>query len=139
MLTEDDALRAYASMINTLDFSHLEPLLADSFHYTSQRVFDEISSKEEYLDYIAGKLETIKASGHRVYAEMGLLDTGCPGPCVVLAEGGKDELVAVVVAKIEGDKIERLDLCIVPRPESATRSGEYPIGKDRSVGFAQMT
>ena len=30
-LTQEQALRAYATMMNTLDASHLVPLLADSF------------------------------------------------------------------------------------------------------------
>ena len=41
-LTAEQALRAYATMMNTLDASQLEPLLADDFHYASQWVFDEI-------------------------------------------------------------------------------------------------
>lgn len=38
-LTAEGALRAYATMMNTLDVSGLEPLLADDFHYASQWVF----------------------------------------------------------------------------------------------------
>ena len=139
MLTEEDALRAYAAMINTFDVSHLEPLLADDFHYASQFVLDEIKSKQEYLDYITVKLQTIKTSGSRAWAEMGSLDTSWVGPCVVLAQGGKDDLVSVILAEVEGDKVKRLDLCIAPSPHSATRSGEYPIGKDPSVGLAKVT
>ena len=35
MLDIETALRAYASMMNTLDSSKLEPLLSDDFHYAS--------------------------------------------------------------------------------------------------------
>ena len=52
MLDIETALRAYASMMNTLDSSKLEPLLSDDFHYASQMVLAEIESKQEYLDYI---------------------------------------------------------------------------------------
>ena len=38
-LTVERALSAYAAMMNTLNVSHLEPLLADDFHYASQWVF----------------------------------------------------------------------------------------------------
>lgn len=31
-----DALRAYARMMNTLDVKHIEPLLEEDFHYSSQ-------------------------------------------------------------------------------------------------------
>ncbi|MFN9939487.1 MAG: hypothetical protein ACK56I_08425 [bacterium] len=53
-------LRAYATMMNTLDASALELLLADDFHYASQWVFDEIKSKDAYLEYITAKLEPIR-------------------------------------------------------------------------------
>jgi hypothetical protein len=126
MLTVEAALRAYASMMNTLDSSKLEPLLSPDFHYESQMVFSEIKSKQAYLDYINPKIETVKASGIKVWAEMAMLNHSFPGPCVVLAQGEKENLVALVLAKVKGDFIERIDMCIVPTPESAKRSGEYP-------------
>jgi hypothetical protein len=126
MLTAEDALRAYAAMMNTLDASGLVPLLADDFCYASQRVFSEIESKQDYLDYITPKLSAVKASCSRVWAEMAWLDRGFPGPCVVLAQGDRDDLVGVVLVKVEGDKIKRLDLCFAPSPHSARRTGEDP-------------
>lgn len=126
MLSIETALRAFASMMNTLDSSKLEPLLAVDFHYASQMVFAEIESKQEYLDYITPKLETVRASGSKVWAEMATLTYGFPGPCVVLAQGDKENLVAVVLAKVRGDFIERIDMCIVPTPQSAKRTGDYP-------------
>jgi hypothetical protein len=126
MLSIETALRAFASMMNTLDSSKLEPLLAVDFHYASQMVFAEIESKQEYLDYITPKLETVRASGSKVWAEMATLTHGFPGPCVVLAQGDKENLVAVVLAKVRGGFIERIDMCIVPTPQSAKRTGDYP-------------
>ena len=110
-LSKEDALRAYAWMMNTLDASRLEPLLAEDFHYASQWVFSEITSKAEYLAYITPKLEAIRRSGATVWAEMGALDRELPGPCVVMAQGDREKLAAVVLATVEGDKIKRLDLC----------------------------
>lgn len=126
MLTIEAALKAYASMMNSLDSSKLEPLLSPDFHYESQMVFSEIKSKQEYLDYINPKLETVKASGTKVWAEMALLTHSFPGPCVVLAQGEKENLVALVLAKVKVNLIERIDMFIVPAPQSAKRSGEYP-------------
>jgi hypothetical protein len=85
MLTIEDALKAYASMMNTLDSSKLEPLLSPDFHYESQMVFSEIKSKQEYLDYITPKLEVVSASGTEVWAERAMLTHSILGPCVVLA------------------------------------------------------
>ncbi|SMC82992.1 hypothetical protein [Polynucleobacter kasalickyi] len=126
MLNIEMALRAYASMMNTLDSTKLEPFLSTDFHYASQMVLSEIESKQEYLDYINPKLEAVKASGNAVWAELAILTHSFPGPCVVLAQGDKENLIAIVLAKIKDDLIERIDLCIVPTPQSANRSGEYP-------------
>ena len=57
---------------------------------------------------------------------MGWLDREFPGPCVVMAQGDKDNLLAVVLAKVEDGMIKRLDLCGAPSPHSARRTGEYP-------------
>ena len=127
MLDIEIGLRAYASMMNALDSSKLEPLLSDDFHYASQMVLAEIESKQEYLDYIKPKLEVVRASGTKVWAEMAMLTHSFPGPCVVLAQGDKENLVALVLAKVKGDQIERIDMFIVPTPQSAKRSGEYPL------------
>ena len=125
-LTNEDALRAYAAMMNTGDASILEPLLAEDFHYASQRVFAEIESKVEYMDYIRSKLAAVKASGVHVWAEIGELERELPGPCVLLAQGEQDNLVGLVLAEVEAERIKRLDLCIAPSPHSAIRTGEYP-------------
>jgi DNA-binding response OmpR family regulator len=123
---EENALRAYAAMLNTFDVSKLEPLLADDFHYSSELALVEIRTKEAFLKYITGNLKTIKSSGNRIWAEMGELSHTWPGPCVVISQGGKNDLQCIVVAKVEDGKIKRLDQRVVPLPESAERTGEYP-------------
>lgn len=132
-LTTEQALRAYATMMNTLDTSCIESLLADDFHYASQWVFAEIGSKSDYLAYIRPKLDAIRKSGAAAWAEIGWLDREFPGPCVVMAQGDKDNLLAVVLAKVEGGKIKRLDLCGAPSPHSARRTGDYP-GREIAEG-----
>ena len=125
-LTEEDALRAYAAMMNTLDVAKLSGLLVDNFHYASQWVFSEIESRQEYVDYMTQKLETVKKSGGKVWAEMAILDQEFRGPCVVLAQDDKSNLVALVLAKVGESGIIRLDMCEAPSPHSKRRTGEYP-------------
>jgi hypothetical protein len=126
-LTQSEALRAYAKMMNTLNVTPLESLLADDFTYESQTVFSALESKQAFLDYMLPKLQTIKSSGATVFAEMGMVSAyGNHQPCVILAQNSKDNLVGLVLARIAGDKLSHLDLCIVPPPQSAERSGEYP-------------
>jgi hypothetical protein len=110
MLSQEEALRAYAAMMNTLDASKFIPLLADDFHYASQWVFAEITSKREYFDYITKKLEAVKDSGAKVWAEMGEAEESF----AVLSHGeGKDGTV------------QRLDMCM-PELYRWKRSGNYP-------------
>jgi hypothetical protein len=126
-LTEVVALRAYAKMMNTLTVEPLELLLADDFVYESQMVFQALESKQAFLEYIVPKLHTIRSSNATVYAEMGTVAAyGKNQPCVILAQNDKANLVALVLAKTDGDKLKRLDLCIVPPPQAAERGGEYP-------------
>jgi hypothetical protein len=121
-LTEEDALRAYARMMNTLSAEHIAPLLSDDFRYASQWVFDEIESPEAFLEYIGTKLDSIRNSNAQVWAEMGT----CPRDCVVMSQGTREDLVATVLAEVKAGKIVRFDMCCVPPPESATRTGEFP-------------
>ena len=127
-LTEFDALKAYAKMINTLNIQTIEDILAEDFVYESQNVFQALKSKKEFLDYIVLKLQTIASANANVYAEMGtVVAYGRTQPCVILAQDDKSKLVGLVLAEVEGYKLKRLDLCIVPPPETAERSGEYPM------------
>src|ERR1039458_7991521 len=111
MLSRTDALRAYAAMMNTLDATDFAPLLADDFCYESQWAFSEIESKKEFVHYISRRLQAMKSSGKRVWAELGHCIWG---PCVVIAQDKQDNLVATVVIEVEGEEIQRIDWCCIP-------------------------
>ncbi len=96
-------------------------MLAEDFCYASQWVFAEITSKREYLAYMRPKLEIIKRSGWRVWAEV------CNRPCRVIAQGAQERLVATVLVKVAAGRIQRADLCLVPLPQKARRTGDYPV------------
>ena len=122
----EDALRAYARMMNRLSLDELEPLLADDFHYSSQWVTAEITSKQEFLEYMGPKLVTIRQAGNRVWAEMARLPSYPKGPCLVMAQGSEDNLIATLLVQVSAGRIKRADLCMIPDPRSAVRTGEYP-------------
>jgi hypothetical protein len=125
--TEDDALRAYAKMMNTLSVGDFGELLAEDFTYESQNVFSALTSKQAFLDYIQPKLQTVASAKATVYAEMGRVSAyGRDRPCVVLAQNDLNNLVGLVLSEFSGGKLKRLDLCVVPSPHTAKRSGEYP-------------
>lgn len=126
-LTEETALRAYARMMNTLNADYLEPLLAEDFTYESQHVFQPLETKQDFLQYIRPKLVTIQQANATFFAEMGTVAAyGKNQPCVILAQNSRTNLVALVLAKVEDEHLKRIDLCIVPQPQAAKRSGDYP-------------
>ncbi len=127
-ITQVEALRAYAKMMNTLSITPIENLLAEDFIYESQTVMQPLESKKAFLDYMVPKLQAIARFKATVYAEMGtVIAYGAEQPCVILAQNDKSNLVALAIAKVEDNKLKRLDLCIVPPPEAAERTGDYPV------------
>lgn len=124
---KEAALCAYAAMFNTLDAAKLAPFLADDFHFASQWVYTEIESRSEYMRYIRAKLRAIEKSGKQVWAETGRVNAPWPGPCVILAEGRRENLQSVILAEVNEGKLSRLDECFVPSPYEAERTGFYPV------------
>jgi len=123
---ELEACRGFARMMNTLDVSHLTPWLADDMTYSSQRVFASLSGKEAYLNYITEKLETVRKANASVWAEIAHTEAFSAGPCVVLAQGTKDNLVSTLLLKLRDGKIVNMDMCAVPAPNECYRTGEFP-------------
>ena len=125
-LTEKQALSLYAKMLHTLDSSEFESFLSEDFSYSSQKVLTDMSSKDEFIEYIRPKLETIKKTKSSVYAELGVCPAYGHTDCLIMAQGDKSNLLGVAYASVDEGKITGLALCIVPTPESAKRSGIYP-------------
>ena len=63
---EEFFLNKLAEAYRTYDASIIEDYLADDMHYVSMWVFHEMTSKQEYLDYLVGKLQTMKENGVRM-------------------------------------------------------------------------
>lgn len=142
---ELDIVYLYAEAWNKLDFSLIQPHLADDVCYASQNVFDELEGKEEVAHYLEGKMETIRKHPlAKVFAEIGfcgnqhgqkvqVLSAYENRPCVVLAQGQKDDVVGLVLIDVEEEKIKRIGICsVVPHPSTASRTGIYP-GKESAV------
>ena len=84
-LTERDALSIYARMMHTLDSSEFESFLAEDFSYSSQKVLTDMNSRDEFIEYIRPKLETIKKSKSPVYAELGICPAYGHTDCLIIA------------------------------------------------------
>mgnify|MGYP001256828113 CR=1 FL=1 len=113
-------------MINTLDFRHLAPWLADEVVCESQWAFWKIESKTEYEDYILSELDAIKQADIRLWGETGYTDAFGAGPCVILSEKHVENRVATILIEMKGDKIVQIDRCCLPHPNECRRTGEFP-------------
>ena len=113
-------------MLHTLDSSEFESFLSEDFLYSSQKVLTDMNSKNEFIEYIRIKLETIKKSKIPVYAELGICPAYGHTNCLIIAQGKKSNLLGVAYASVDEEKISSLSLCIVPTPDSAERSGINP-------------
>ena len=60
---EEFFLNKLAEAYRTCDASIIEDYLADDMHYASMWVFHEMTSKQEYMDYLTVKLQTLKEHG----------------------------------------------------------------------------
>ena len=125
-LTEKDALSIYARMLHTLDSTEFESFLSEDFSYSSQKVLTDMNSRDEFIEYIRPKLETIKKSKSPVYAELGICPAYGHTDCLIMAQGDKSNLLGVAYASVNEGKISGLSLCIGPTHDSAERSGIYP-------------
>jgi hypothetical protein len=63
---EELFLKKLAVAYQNYDASTIEEYLADDMHYASMWVFQEMTSKEEYMEYLTGKLQTLKEHGVRM-------------------------------------------------------------------------
>jgi hypothetical protein len=131
LLTEFEAAKALAQAWNRLDPSVVIPLLANDVHYASQRVLEELETKEAVAQHLIDRMQRITTSASsnpsvKVFASLGKTTVGSPGrDCVVIAQGVKSNIATVILFKVENDKIKRIDLC-VPDLLQAISSGVYP-------------
>jgi|GEM_PF-749986 len=139
-MNEFQLVTIYAKAWNTLNPEVIEPYLAEDVAYESQQVLSALVGKEEVFDYLKGKMQTIRKNllQSDVYAEIGycgnqegynvqVWSANQGKPCVLMAQGNPDEVLALVLLKTEEGKIKRVDICtIAPHPSTAIRTGEYP-------------
>lgn len=132
-LTKKKAATILARAWNNLDVSILEPYIAEDIICWSQQVLTDMTGKKAVVAYLTDKMKTIRNSpGAQVFAELGEtkpypMAPNPPEPCVILAQGDKNNIDVLVLLKIESGKINSIALCSdAPHPSTAQRSGEYP-------------
>ena len=130
-LNLSELVSLYAKAWNQLDFSVLEPYLAPEIVYESQHVFNALEGKVAVSEHLRGKMNTLRQKGdsRRAFAELSFIPygSGKGEPCVLLAQGSKENIVVLVILQSKEGKITRIDICgLVPDPKTAKRTGIYP-------------
>jgi len=131
LLTPDEARYAYASMIDTLDVSWIDALLAEDVIYGETLLAfpaKKLSSRQLYLDFITGKLEALRAIPCRsLWATLGSIKrSSWADPCVILSWGEEGNYVATVTLQTMGGKITRIEFCELPDPQQVSPFSWYP-------------
>ena len=103
-ITEKEALSIYARMLHTLDSTEFESFLSEDFSYSSQKVLTDMNSRDEFIEYIRPKLETIKKTKSSVYAELGVCLAYGHIDCLIMAQGDKSNLLGVAYASVDEEK-----------------------------------
>jgi hypothetical protein len=115
----------FAKAWNLLDVSILEPYLDETSIYESQMVMTAMTGKKEIINYLKGKFITLsKKEEYKPILEIGKVYGYLP--CVIIFQGSKENPVGVAMLEVEGNLIKRIDLCIVPSPYEAVRTGIFP-------------
>lgn len=126
MLTDYEAIKGYARMMNTRNLNHFEPFIAEDIELNSQIQAEPVQGRQDFLDYLAKHLEKI-ADDAPMWAQLGEIHkSGRTRPCAVLSQYSQENMVATATVEITGDKVSRLNLFFIPSPENAKLSGEYP-------------
>lgn len=69
--TDKELAEIYTKAWSSLDISSLYSILDKDFHYDNDSVFDDMSSRDEYLDYLKGKFNALQRTKSIVKVQMG--------------------------------------------------------------------
>jgi hypothetical protein len=106
-LSKKEAATILAKAWNNLDASLIEPYIAEDIIYWSQQVLTDMTELGETKPYP--------------------MAPDPAEPCVILAQGHKDNVGALALLRIESNKINSIGICSdAPHPSTAKRSGQYP-------------
>ena len=100
-LSQRQLVEKVALSWQNLDVNFLEPFLDNDFHYTSDAVFYEISSRREYVDYLRGKFETLKRGSNPIHVQMGRMDNS-DNFALLLHQGAYNQSLLLTIEAMNG-------------------------------------
>ena len=109
MLSQKQLVEKLALSWQQLDVSIIEPFFDKDFHYTSDTVFYEMSSRREYLSYIKTKFDRLKHSTNRIGIHIGKLE-GTNDFALLLHQSAYNQNLLLLVTAHKG-RITSMRMC----------------------------
>ena len=126
LLQQIEKLQLIAHSWKSLDATILADVLANDIKFESQWVLVSIEGKEEFLDYLTHKFQSIREYSQdnlcHITADVVLHPSLFNSPGLVITQITNSGVNQVsVVIRILNNLITRIDICFVPDPTDAIR------------------
>lgn len=100
-LNQKQLVEKVALCWQNLNVDILEPFLDKDFHYSSDAVFYEMSSRQEYVDYLRAKFDTLKRSSNPLHVQMGRMENS-DNFALLLHQGAYNQSLLLTVEATNG-------------------------------------
>ena len=101
MLSQKQLIEKVALSWQNLDADIIAPYLDKDFHYTSDAVFYEMSSRREYLGYIRAKFDRLRDGSNPIGIRIGRMD-GSNEFALLLHQGAYNQSLLITIQVAEG-------------------------------------
>ena len=108
-ISEEDFLRKIKKMYSEYAIEDIFCHMELDFRYSSVWVFSDITSAREYVDYITGKVQTLKKTNSVIKTKMMRIE-GSGKPCLILEQNPNMEPACLTVERSANGLIERMDM-----------------------------
>lgn len=101
ILSQKQLVEKIALCWHKLDVDIIEPFLDKDFHYTSDAVFYEMSSRYEYINYLRAKFERLKDGSNTIGIQIGRMD-GTNDFALLLHQGAYNQSLLITIQVNDG-------------------------------------
>lgn len=133
-LSDNNIVHQVGEAWRTLDTDVLAPYLDKDLHYSSDFVFTEISSREEYLEYLTGKFDALREEySNNIKVKYGINSKDNTNKLNgVYIKIGEEESVAYLEVACENGRIIQMIMHESKIDPFSTESYVMPSGKDKA-------
>lgn len=109
LLSQKQLTEKVALCWQKLDVDIIEPYLDKDFHYTSDAVFYEMSSRHEYTDYLRAKFDTLRGGSNPIGVQIGRMG-GTNDFAVLLHQGAYNQSLLLTI-QVKDGRITHMRMC----------------------------